>query len=393
MKQLYILGSKINDISLNQTLKLIAKHLKSKQKGYIVTPNPEICLKAYQDKQLRRIILNSFLSISDGFGLKLGARIFGKKLNNITTGVDLTYKLLEHAEHNNYSILFFEGIPEIGDQVLKIVRQKYPSLNINFIDPGKVDNKGNCENKNLVLEIIKLNPDIIFVNFGAPKQEYFIKNNIEKLNTKLMIGNGGSFDFISGRLTRAPKIMRKIGFEWLYRLFKEPARIKRIINAVVIFPLACIRFLYGIKFIYRKNVSACIINNKKEILLTKHAKHNYWQFPQGGAKKSKTYQDYAKAVMLEMKDELGTDKFKILDWQKNCYKYTWPKDSTGFDHFKGQKQTLFLLKYLGKDQDIKLSPHEHSDWQWVTKDEILNIVPDMKIPITKIALTKFKDYL
>ena len=107
MKEVYILGSKINDISLNEAIREIANFLLSDKKGYLVTPNPEICLVGNKDKQFRRIIQNSFISIPDGFGLKLGARIFGSKLNNLTTGIDLCWELLKLAEHKNYSILFF----------------------------------------------------------------------------------------------------------------------------------------------------------------------------------------------------------------------------------------------------------------------------------------------
>ena len=105
MNELYILGAKINDISLNEAMEKVANFLLSGQKGYMVTPNPEICLMSYRDKKFRRLIQNSFLAIPDGSGLKIGARILGDKLNNKTTGADLSQKILELAEHKNYSIL------------------------------------------------------------------------------------------------------------------------------------------------------------------------------------------------------------------------------------------------------------------------------------------------
>ncbi|MFA5188328.1 MAG: WecB/TagA/CpsF family glycosyltransferase [Patescibacteria group bacterium] len=395
MEEVYILGSKINDISLNEAIGEIANFLLTGKKSYLVTPNPEICLVGYKDKQFRRIIQNSFISIPDGFGLKLGARIFGQKLFNITTGADLCWEVLKLAEHKNYSILFFEGRPQIGDRALNVISQKYPNLKIKFLDPGKVDKQGNFENPNLIKQINEFHPDIILVNFGPPKQEYFISKNIEKIDTKLMLGIGGSLDFISGRLNRAPESWRKLGIEWLWRLIQEPWRWKRIIKAVIIFPLACLGWRFGSTFIYRKNVAAFIINNNKQILITQHSKYGGWVLPQGGAKNAKTKDKLEEAVRREMKEELGTDKFQIVKMLKNCYKYKWQKDKNyiDIDKFKGQKQTLFLLKFTGQDTDIKLDLHEHTEWQWIDKNKILEKVSPRRKKLVQIGLDKFKEYL
>ena len=393
MQKLFILGTKINDISLDESITEIQKLLKQQNKGFIVTPNPEICLKAYKDKFLRRIIKKSFISIPDGFGLKIGAIIFGKKLHSLTTGIDLCWELLKLAEQNNYSILFFEGQPKIGERAIEVIKQKYPKLKINYFDPGRVDNKGNFENQNLISQINNFQPDIILVNFGCPKQEYFINNNIDKLETKLMLGIGGSLDFMAGRLKRAPKFWRKLGLEWLWRLIQEPNRWKRILKAVIVFPLACLRFRIGNLFFYRNNVAGFIINKDKQILITKHYKFNYWQFPQGGAKKAKTEEELKEAILRELKDEIGTSNLKPIKVLKNCYKYKWGKGDTHFDQFKGQKQSLILLEFLGDDKEIKLSPYEHKDWQWISKNDILNKIAKFKKPLVKIGLENFKQYL
>lgn len=244
MIEIYILGTKINDISLIEVIEEIKKLLSTDQKGYIVTPNPEICLVGYRNKQFRIILNNSLISIPDGFGLKFGARILGQKLFNITTGADLCWEIIKLAEQKSYSILFFEGRPVVGEQALKKIKEKFPKLNINFLDLGLVDAAGNCSEENYLAKINQIKPDIIFVNFGPPKQENFINKNLEKLDTKLMLGIGGSLDFIAERIKRAPLWMRKIGLEWLWRLFQEPWRWKRIINAVIIFPLACIKYKF-----------------------------------------------------------------------------------------------------------------------------------------------------
>jgi N-acetylglucosaminyldiphosphoundecaprenol N-acetyl-beta-D-mannosaminyltransferase len=390
MSDIYILGYKINDVSLEQVIQKIENFLVQDKKSYITTPNPEICLLGYNNKAYRRIHLNSFLSIPDGTGLKLGAWLFGQKLHNITTGADLSWEIIKLAEHKNYSILFFEGRPLIGDQVLKVIKHKFPHIKIKFIDPGQVDKLGNFENPNLLRQINEYSPDIILVNFGAPKQEYFIQKNIDKLNVKLMLGIGGSLDFISGRITRAPKFLRKLSLEWLWRLIKEPWRWSRIFKAVIIFPLACLRWRLGNLLFYRKNVAAMIINSQGQILIGQHAKRFYWQLPQGGVKKGESLLE---AVNREIYDEIGTDKFQVLTYLKNCYKYKFPKTAINIVKFKGQRQSLALLKFTGQPSDIQQKTHEFRTFKWVNKTEILNLVDPFKVNIVKIGLERFKNYL
>jgi N-acetylglucosaminyldiphosphoundecaprenol N-acetyl-beta-D-mannosaminyltransferase len=393
MPELYILGVKINDISLNEATQKIADFLLTGNKGYITTPNPEICLQGYNNKAYRRILNNSFIAIPDGIGLKVGAKILGAKLNNNTTGVDLCAEVIKLAEQKMYSVLILGGIQEAGEKTIFLYSYKYPKLKLQYLNGGNFNEQGISDQTDLIQQVNVINPDIIFTCLGAPKQEYFIANNLEKLNAKLMLGVGGSIDFLGQQLKRAPQSWRKIGLEWLWRLIQEPWRWKRILNAVIIFPLACLAWKFGNLFIYRKNVAAFIINDKKQIFLGKHTNSGDWKLPQGGAKKASSQKELEIAIMREMRAELGTSTFSILKMLKNCYKYTWPESSKNIDRYKGQKQTLFLLEFNGADKDIKLDRHEHTDWQWANKDKILNIAAPCRQKLIQIGLEKFKDYL
>ncbi|MCX6745312.1 MAG: NUDIX domain-containing protein, partial [Candidatus Parcubacteria bacterium] len=97
----------------------------------------------------------------------------------------------------------------------------------------------------------------------------------------------------------------------------------------------------------------------------------------------------------EMSEELGTDKLEIISFIKNCYRYKFPRNNIYWNHdkFVGQKQTLFLLKFMGQDQDIKLDLREHTEWQWVSKEQILNVATPKRQGIIKIGLNQFKQYL
>ncbi|MCX6746337.1 MAG: WecB/TagA/CpsF family glycosyltransferase [Candidatus Parcubacteria bacterium] len=388
-KDLYILGSKINDISLTEVIAEIQELFSINKKGYIVTPNPEICLVGYKDKQFRRITHNSFISIPDGFGLKLGARILGSKLKNLTTGIDLCWELLKLAEQNSYSVLFLGGKQETGERVKNLLKQKYPNLKTEYINGGQFDSQGNSTQSNLINLINSIKPDITFVCLGAPKQEYFMSRNLESLETKLMLGVGGSIDFLAGEIKRAPNSWRKLRLEWLWRLNQEPWRWKRILRAVIIFPLACLRWRFGNLFIYRNNVAGMIINDEKKILIGFSCKFHYWQLPQGGVKKGESLE---KAIIRESSDEIGSTNLKIMDKFENCFKYKFRQDYWYTDKYKGQKQSLFLIKFIGNKNEIKPSA-EFSNFQWVGKEEILDIVSPNKKEIIQIGLDKFKKYL
>lgn len=395
MKELYILGTKIKDVSLKEAIDLIADFLLSGKKGYITTPNPEICMQGFNSKIFRRIHTNAILSIPDGFGLKIGARIIGSRLNNITTGVDLCQEVIKLAEQKNYSILILGGTQEAGERTISLCSYKYPKLKIHYLNGGNFDKQGVSDQADLITQINGLKPDIIFVCLGAPKQEYFMSKNLEFLNAKLMLGVGGSIDFLADQIKRAPQSWRKLGLEWLWRLIQEPWRWKRIAKAVIVFPLACIYWRFSNEFIYRKNVAAFIINEKKQIFLAKQTDTSEWKLPQGGSKNAKTKEQLESAILREMREELGTEKFEIAGMIKNCYQYKFPRNNFNWtkDKYVGQRQTLFLLKFKGQDQDIKLDLREHTEWRWVSKEEILKVATPKRQEIIKIGLNNFKQYL
>jgi N-acetylglucosaminyldiphosphoundecaprenol N-acetyl-beta-D-mannosaminyltransferase len=385
----YILGTKIDDVSLKEAIDKIAAFLLTGEKGYITTPNPEICLLGYNNKAYRRILNNSSISIPDGFGLKVGAKILNTRLNNTTTGIDLCAEVIKLAEQKKYSVLILGGTQETGERTISLYSYKYPKLKLTYLNGGKFNQLGISDQTDLISQINAINPDITFVCLGAPKQEYFMANNLNKIHTKLMLGVGGSIDFLGQQIKRAPQSWRRFGLEWLWRLIQEPWRWKRITKAVIIFPLACLAWKFGNYFIYRKNVAAMIINKDKQILIGLSRKYNSWQLPQGGVKKNETLEG---AVLREGSDEIGSNKLEILSLVKNCYKYKFKPEHYYVDKFHGQRQSLFLLRFNGTTADLNPSP-EFTDFQWANKDDIIDKVTPFKQAIIKIGLNKFKDFL
>ena len=130
---------------------------------------------------------------------------------------------------------FLGGKDGVAEKTAECLQKKYPGLRVNFAGsewPNEMkDEKGELKNRektsHLSFLISHLSIDILFVAFGVPKQEFWISDNLEKIPVKIAIGVGGAFDYISGRVKRAPEWIQNIGLEWLYRLIREPWRLKR----------------------------------------------------------------------------------------------------------------------------------------------------------------------
>lgn len=396
MNERYILGCKINDISFDQAISTLKQLVLKQGTHYVVTPNPEICLKAYRDEKLQYITKQADLSLPDGFGLKIGGIILDEPINNTVTGIDISLALIKIAHELKYRVLLLGGKGKSGTTALENLKQQFPGIDVYYLNGGNFDNKGKPEDPNLINTINQINPRIIFVNLGAPKQEYFMFNNRETIQNALMLGVGGTIDFLSGSLQRAPKIFRTLHLEFIYRLFQEPTRWKRIFKATVIFPLTCAIWRLRNLLFYRKSVVGMIINDQKQVLLVKRSRdrafnpQDHWQLPQGGVEK---LQSEDQAILREMEEELGIANLQILKKVANCYKYKWGKRAQLFQPYRGQKQSLYLLKFNGKNEDIKIDHSEIAEFRFVNKDHLLSLAHQFRRPIMEIGLREFKEYL
>ena len=221
-----VLGVGFDDIAITQADSRAFEILRSGEKAYIVTPNPEIVWIARRDEALRGAINSAGLVLPDGIGIILGSRILGTPLRGgRVPGIDFAASLLEKMAQSGKSVFLLgakTGIAELAGQRLE---GKYPGL----IIAGAADGYF-TDDEAVINEINKAQPDVLFVCLGSPKQEQWMAGNIERLNVKLCAGLGGSLDVFAGKVMRAPVFMQKLGLEWLYRLVCEPRRIKRMIK-------------------------------------------------------------------------------------------------------------------------------------------------------------------
>lgn len=251
-----ILGVKIDSLKMDQALQKACDFLYSNKQNFVFTPNPEMLVDAQNDNYFKKVLNLGGLNICDGFGITLAS---GGKIKRIA-GIDFLLKLCELAQKENKSIyLLGSGSVEVLKKTKENLKKQFPNLHIAGFNPGakieflmvEDENKifyDNEANDIAIHDIIMTAPDILFVAFGHNKQEKWIYENTKNLpSVKIAMGVGGSFDYIAGfnylgqHIRRAPCFLRKIGLEWLYRLALEPWRIKRILKAIIEFPICVIK--------------------------------------------------------------------------------------------------------------------------------------------------------
>lgn len=224
-----ILGVKIDNLSRKEILQKVESFLAEDRFHQIATVNPEFVLQAQKDAEFKSILNNADLNLADGTGICFAFLRFGKYLKNRIAGIDLMLEILKLAEKNNSPVFLvsYKGALSSWEGTREVILKTHPNLKVGGV---------NLETKDQKIKIPENYP-ILFCGLGAPYQEKFI-NCIKNDKIRLAMGVGGSFDFLTGQRRRAPKVVQKIGLEWLWRFAQEPKyRAKRIWKAVIIFPI------------------------------------------------------------------------------------------------------------------------------------------------------------
>lgn len=203
-----ILGVQIDDVNMTEALVLVEKWIWNPGKHYIVTPNPEMIVAAQKDERFRKLLNDADLSIPDGAGLKISGRV-----KNTVPGTDLMEKLVALAAEKGFTTAFLGGREGVAKKCSECLQRKYPKLKVSL---ATSDTNA------------KVPPsDLLFVALGHKKQELWIADNLNKIPVHVAMGVGGAFDYLGGFVPRAPKGLRDLGLEWLFRLIVQPWRIKR----------------------------------------------------------------------------------------------------------------------------------------------------------------------
>jgi len=247
----------------------------------IVTPNPEIVTEAYFNAELKRIINKSTFSVPDGIGLaqascfmdfpkvKIKSLAFGvypvewiyvsfltwlmpQKLRqalNITKGRTLFSGIVSLCNKKSWKVVLLGDEKESAQKAKDVLERSFKKVDISaFSFPNldrsgvPVSESGKGEEKQILEKINKISPHMVFIGFGAPKQEMWLKRNFAKVTCGGMMTLGGTFDYVSGKAKLPPKVFTHLNLEWVWRMITQPFRIKRILTAFPGFPIRVIKY-------------------------------------------------------------------------------------------------------------------------------------------------------
>lgn len=223
-KKVDVLGIEFDHRTKADTIELLKNRIKTKQKTFIVTANPEIVMYAQRDPDYKKIVQSADYVVPDGIGIIMGAKLLKNPLPERIPGFDLMKDLLAIADKERLNVFFLGAREEVLNRAIHNVKKEYPGIQIAGSHHGFFN-----ENDSNVAEMVhQADPDLTFVALGFPRQEKWISQNYHLFQKGIFMGVGGSFDVLSGEVKRAPAAWRKLNIEWLYRLIKQPQRWKRM---------------------------------------------------------------------------------------------------------------------------------------------------------------------
>ena len=219
-------------------------YINEKSKVNIISGNPEIIFNGLNNDILRdNFKRKESVIIPDGVGTVIASKILKNPVKEKIAGIDVMRELLKKADHESKSIYLVGAKEEVLVKCIENVKKEFPNIKISGSHNGFFDME-NCQD--IIDDINNSDAWAIFVAMGSPRQEIFINKIIDTAPCNIFMGVGGVFDILAGNLKRAPKWMISLGLEWLYRVYKEPFRIKRL-AAIPKFLMLVVKHKYGRK--------------------------------------------------------------------------------------------------------------------------------------------------
>ena len=230
-----ILGIAIDNLIEDEVVQRIAAFIAERGPHHVVTVNPEFVMEARRNRVFRRVLHAADLATPDGAGLLLAARLQGRRFRGRVTGIELTERLAAEAARRGWRLFLLGAAPGVAEKCAAVLQARNLGLQIAGCYAGSPRPGDEPHIRTVITEA---QPDMLLVAYGHPKQDLWIARNQPLMRVPVAIGVGGTFDELAGVVPRAPAWLHRLGLKWIYRLYLQPWRWRRILTAVPLFLLA-----------------------------------------------------------------------------------------------------------------------------------------------------------
>jgi N-acetylglucosaminyldiphosphoundecaprenol N-acetyl-beta-D-mannosaminyltransferase len=221
---LTLMGVPIHDVTMEETVAWIGRWIAEGGTHQVATVNPEFLMRARENAAFRTCLNRASLCIPDGIGIVWAARLRGRRLRERVAGSDLVPRLAQEAATRGWRVYFLGAAPGVAEEAAARLVEAHPALQVAGSYAGSPHRD---EEDDLVARVRAVESELLFVAYGAPKQDLWLDRNLARTGAAVGIGVGGSFDFVAGIARRAPRWAQRLGLEWLVRLLWEPWRWRR----------------------------------------------------------------------------------------------------------------------------------------------------------------------
>lgn len=221
-----IFGVPISKLSFKDTIRWLTEAVESRKPHQIITANPIMIMAALENPEYLNMMKRAELIIPDGAGVVWAANYVGNPVAERVPGIEVMHELVRIAAERGWKVFLLGASTEIIRAAASKLEEEHPNVQLVGVRDGYFNSE---QEREVIAQIRAAEPDLLFVGRSADKQEPWIDRYKSELNVPVIMGVGGSFDVLSGKLKRAPKLFRDLHLEWFYRLLQEPWRYKRML--------------------------------------------------------------------------------------------------------------------------------------------------------------------
>jgi N-acetylglucosaminyldiphosphoundecaprenol N-acetyl-beta-D-mannosaminyltransferase len=225
--QIDLLNVRVDRVGFSAVMDQVRQAIQLRRPHQLVTVNVDFIKLAKADSNFRRLINTSDISVADGMPLLWAAQLIGAPLPERITGTDLVLGCAQMAAEEGHRLFLLGAAPGVAEQAAAELQRRFPGLTVCGTYAPPFGAWAEDEDRRIVERVQAAQPDVLFVAFGAPRQDVWIREHMAELNVPISVGIGGTLNFLAGKIRRAPQWMQDLGLEWLYRVAQEPGRLWR----------------------------------------------------------------------------------------------------------------------------------------------------------------------